>query len=55
MGKNSYNWATSYLASVIVGVVVPIDKESKEDAIIEFLNTGEVNAIIADKNYECQK
>lgn len=51
MGKNSYNWATSYLASVIVGVVVPIDKESKEDAIIEFLNTGEVNAIIADKNY----
>ena len=28
MGKNSYGWAVSYLASTIIGVVVPIDKES---------------------------
>ena len=48
IGKNSYEWATSYYAAVIVGVAVPIDKECQKDTIIEFLNTGEVDSIIAD-------
>ena len=51
IGKNSYEWATSYLAAVIVGIVVPIDKESKKDAIIEFLNTGGVDSVIGDTKY----
>ena len=51
IGKNSYEWATSYFAAVIVGVVVPIDKECQKDTIIEFLNTGEVDSIIADTKY----
>lgn len=51
IGKNSYEWTTSYLASVIIGIVVPIDKECKKDAIIEFLNTGEVDCVIAESKY----
>ena len=51
IGKNSYEWATSYFAAVIVGVVVPIDKECQKDTIIDFLNTGEVDSIIADTKY----
>lgn len=51
IGKNSYEWATSYLASTIIGIVVPIDKECQKDTIIEFLNTGEVDALIADTKY----
>ena len=51
IGKNSYEWATSYLASTIVGVVVPIDKECKKEAIIEFINKGEVDCVIADTKY----
>ena len=38
MGKNSYKWAISYLASTIIGVVVPIDKEASKENIKDFLN-----------------
>ena len=51
MGKNSYGWAISYLASVIVGIVVPIDKEASDENIKEFLNTSNSTAIIADSKY----
>lgn len=51
IGKNSYEWATSYLAATIIAVVVPIDKECKKEAIIEFLNKGEVDCVIADTKY----
>jgi long-chain acyl-CoA synthetase len=51
MGKNSYNWAISYLAATIIGVVVPVDKESSNENVKEFLNVSESEAIIADSKY----
>ncbi len=51
MGKNSYGWAISYLASTIIGIVVPIDKEASKDNIKEFLNVSGAKAIIADNKY----
>lgn len=51
MGQNSYSWAVSYLAATIIGVVVPIDKESSDDNIKQYLNVSESEAIIADNKY----
>ena len=48
IGKNSYKWAISYLASSIVGVVVPIDKELHSEDIINFMNVSEASAILGD-------
>jgi long-chain acyl-CoA synthetase len=50
-GKNSYNWAVSYLAATIVGIVVPIDKELKSEDIINFLNVSSSKAILGDDKY----
>ena len=50
-GKNSYNWAVSYLAATIVGIVVPIDKELKSEEIINFLNVSSSKAILGDDKY----
>ena len=53
IGKNSYKWAISYLASTIVGIVVPIDKELHENDIINFMNVSECECILGDnKNLE---
>lgn len=49
IGKNSYQWAVSYLASSIVGVVVPIDKELHHDDVINFINASEASMLISDK------
>lgn len=51
IGKNSYKWAVSYLATAIVGVVVPLDKELKIDEIINFVNISESCAILGDNKY----
>ena len=51
IGKNSYEWAISYLACTIIGVVVPIDKESSDENIKEFLSSSKADAIIADTKY----
>ena len=48
IGKNSYNWAISYLASTIVGVVVPIDKELHSDDVINFMNVSNAECILGD-------
>ena len=48
IGKNSYKWAISYLASSIVGVVVPIDKELHSDDVINFMNVSESKCILGD-------
>lgn len=53
IGKNSYNWAISYLASAIVGIVVPIDKELHSNDVINFMNVSESKCILGDnKNLE---
>lgn len=51
MGKNSYYWAISYLAVTIIGVVVPIDKESSDENIKEYLKISKAEAVIADCKY----
>ncbi len=51
IGKNSYEWSISYFACVIIGIVVPIDKESSDDNIKEFLNSSRADAIISDTKY----
>lgn len=48
IGKNSYEWAVSYLAATIVGVVVPIDKELHTHDVINFMNVSEASAILGD-------
>lgn len=48
IGKNSYKWAISYLASSIVGVVVPIDKELHSDDVINFMNVAECECVLGD-------
>lgn len=48
IGKNSYQWAVSYLAASIVGVVVPIDKELHSDDVINFLNVSESVCLLGD-------
>ncbi|HCC04249.1 MAG TPA: AMP-dependent synthetase [Clostridiales bacterium] len=51
IGKNSYEWSISYLACVIIGIVVPLDKESSDDNIKQFLNSSRADAIISDTKY----
>ena len=48
IGKNSYKWAISYLASSIVGVVVPIDKELHSEDVVNFMNVSEASCILGD-------
>lgn len=48
IGKNSYKWAISYLASTIVGIVVPIDKELHSDDVINFMNVSNAKCILGD-------
>ena len=51
IGKNSYQWSLAYMASVIVGVVVPLDKELHIDDIVNFLNVSECEAVFGDSKY----
>lgn len=51
MGKNSYSWAISYLSATIIGVVVPIDKESTDGNVVDFINKSRAKALIADDKY----
>ena len=48
IGKNSYSWISSYFASAIVGIAVPIDKELHPDDVINFLNISETAIILGD-------
>ncbi len=51
MGKNSYSWAISYLSATIIGAVVPIDKESTDGNVVDFINKSRAEALIADDKY----
>ena len=51
IGKNSYKWSVAYMASTIVGVVVPLDKELHIEDIINFINISESEAIFGDDKY----
>ena len=46
-GKNSYNWALTYLAVTCgVGVIVPIDKDLMDEQIASLVNDSESQAIM---------
>lgn len=51
IGKNSYQWAISYIAIAIIGIVVPLDKELHIEDIINFMNVSESVAILGDLKY----
>ncbi|MDR1068615.1 MAG: AMP-binding protein [Clostridiales Family XIII bacterium] len=52
MGENCYGWALSYLAAVCgTGVVVPLDKELRQDEIEHLVTEAEVACIFYTKNY----
>ena len=51
IGKNSYSWAVSYLAAVIVGIVVPIDKELLIDDISNFVNMADSKVVLCDEKF----
>lgn len=51
IGKNSYQWAVSYYAAVIIGIVVPIDKELHVDDITNFLNVSDSKCMLGDEKY----
>ncbi len=48
MAKNSYYWCVSYFAVLSVGVAVPLDRESRGEAISGFIEFGDVSAVICD-------
>lgn len=51
IGKNSYQWSVAYMAAVIVGIVVPLDKESHIGDILNFINVSESEAVFGDSKY----
>lgn len=51
IGKNSYSWISSYFASAIIGIAVPIDKELHVNDVINFINISEADAVIGDEKY----
>lgn len=53
IGKNSYDWALSYMAVTCgTGVIVPIDKELKAPEINNILNLSGTDAVIYAKEME---
>lgn len=52
-GKNSYNWALTYLAVTCgVGVIVPIDKDLMADQLISLLKDSEAAAVVYSPEQE---
>lgn len=54
-GKNSYNWALTYLAVTCgVGVIVPLDKDLMPEQITSLLADSEAQAVIYSPEQECK-
>jgi long-subunit acyl-CoA synthetase (AMP-forming) len=52
IGENCYGWTLAYLAAVCgTGVVVPLDKELRQDEIEHLVTEAEVACIFYTKNY----
>ena len=49
VGKNSYQWALSYVAATTVGCVVPIDKEVHESDMNDFINAADCVCVCGDE------
>lgn len=53
IGKNCYEWGTSYLATICgTGVVVPLDKELSESELKQLVIDAEVSAVVFEKKYK---
>ena len=51
LGENSYRWIVSYLASVLLGVVIPIDKENTSGTVSKFVERCHADAIFCSRSY----
>ncbi len=51
IGKNRYEWAVSYMAAAIVGIVVPLDKELKIEEILQFNRVADTAIVLGDAKY----
>lgn len=51
VGENSYKWVVSYLASILLGVVIPIDKEHTAPTLIKLIDKCHADAVICSKTY----
>lgn len=51
MGQNCYEWCVSYFAAACVGVVVPIDKELKDNDIVNIINVSETSVIFVSDTF----
>ncbi|MFI3142178.1 MAG: AMP-binding protein [Clostridia bacterium] len=50
-GKNSYEWITTYIATVCgVGVSAPIDKDSPIEEVCNLIEFADIKALVADKS-----
>lgn len=53
IGKNCYQWAVSYLATVCgVGICVPLDKELPAEELKQLVMDAGVSCVLLDKAYE---
>lgn len=49
VGKNSYQWALTYVAATTVGCVVPLDKEVHEEDLNDFINAADCICVCGDE------
>ena len=53
MGRNCYQWAVSYLASICgVGVCVPLDKELPPEELKQLMIDADVSCVLFDGDFE---
>lgn len=52
LGENSYQWVLSYITVINgVGVVIPMDKELKDDDMARLLRACDADAVISSRTY----
>ena len=52
MGNNCYQWVVAYMATVSgVGVAVPIDKDLKQEEIVNLIKAADCEAVFFTSNY----
>ncbi|MBQ6878434.1 MAG: AMP-binding protein [Oscillospiraceae bacterium] len=51
IGENSYRWIVSWLASILTGVVIPIDKEHTSPTVSKLINKCHADAIFCSRSY----
>lgn len=53
LSENRYEWIVSYLAAVCgTGVIIPIDRDLPDEAILYLLESGNANAVLYSETYD---